>query len=183
VSSCQSRSDKLYNQINSTLQKTDARKWRLFGGVFDPKALHTRPRDYWEHLYTLQTPQGHLVLRSSMEVSSKFFRGGYKLTPVEEPVITVEKRELSWNPRELTDPFYRGVMHSGCRVLVQGEMAIDFFSQVADVYGEFQEKLEGVLEEDIGQLLEGLEQVIANSKYHDWERVISGLIFGQAKGT
>ncbi len=168
----------LFQKIRSSLTSGDPGKWKEYGHAHDPRRKYPKPIEYLEHILVREIPAGLLVLRCSLRVGAQFHGGGYVLTPLADPVFTVELRETSWDARDLTEPNRRGALSQTSskkgEVLTSGQPAFSLFMEVGrQLAGYYREKF-SEFEKLSKEILRELEDIANNGLSEAWDKRVEG---------
>lgn len=97
----------LLTKVKDLLKRADPGKWRREGEELDLDRKYPQQRDSWEKSYSISINNGILVIRSTQPVKCAYFGGGYTITPLGNPVYTVEIKASSFNARDVVEPGQR----------------------------------------------------------------------------
>lgn len=143
-------------KIKSLLKGIGPEKWIHAGHAFDPNILSPKALQSWEEVYAMVIPTGTLAIRSSQAMQSKFVRGGYVLSPLDEEQFTVELRVSGWQPKELVDPYHRTAASKerAYSTLAEGRFARELYLHVQKRFSEFRKSAQQQLESKIQDFLD-----------------------------
>ncbi len=163
-------------KIKEILKSTDPNRWGRAGAALNPNSTYPKALENWEQVYTLDLPNGVLVLRSSTPVDCKFVRGGFLFTPKAAERFLIELRPQGWNPKELIDPYHRGGVSRGEKkheTLAEGQYARELFMDVKDRYEKHTRTKQEDLNAVTANLLESLAYGRTAIRLEDWEQTTS----------
>lgn len=165
----------ILEKIKVVLKSTDPGKWSRAGNQLQSDALYPKALDTWEHLYTLDIPNGVLVLRASTPVESKFVRGGYQISPRAAERFTIELRAQGWSPRELIDPYYRMSQKGSAKfeTLAEGQYVRELFVDIQFRYRDHTRSRQDDLSIRAAEIIESFSVGKRAIEAADWNQVVS----------
>ncbi len=162
----------LFLKIRDTLTNSDPAKWDKYGEDLKSDVKHPKSYDKWDIAYCIDLPNGLLTFRSSQNVISEYFGGGYTLKP--DGIITyfIELRPRSWDPRTLIDPFFRSTLEKDkqYKPLADGEVAKELYELIENTYVNFSSQKKRGITESIQHLANNIIQIATEGEIAQWQR-------------
>lgn len=161
----------LISKIKIMLDKTGPDRWRRYDDEINPDQRFEKGRNAWERVYTLEIPNGTLVLRCSQPVRADYVAGGYALAPIGPERYLTEIRAKGWDAIELIDPYrLGGVSDKRCEVLAEGRIAQELFVLVASKVRGFVAETQKSFDAEIEDFLQKLPQQLRKMNFEIWSK-------------
>lgn len=158
-------------KIKGMLEKTSPDRWRRHDDEINPDQRFEKGRNTWEKVYTLEIPNGTLVLRCSQPVRADYVAGGFALSPIGPERYLAEMRAKGWDAIELVDPYrLGGVSDKRVEVLAEGRIAQELFVLVSSKVRGFVAETQKSFDAEIEEFLQKLPQALRKMKFEIWTK-------------
>jgi hypothetical protein len=162
----------LFNKIKDTLTNSDPSKWEKYGSELSLETKYPKNYEKWEIAYCIDLANGLLTFRSTQNVISEYFGGGYTLKPEGVKAYAIELRPRSWDPRTLIDPFFRSTLEKDkqFKALAEGAVAKELFEMIETTYVNFSSQKSLSITESIQEMTKNILEVAGESDIAIWAR-------------
>lgn len=162
----------LFVKIRETLTHSDPAKWEKYGDELNSEIKYPKSYERWEIAYCIDLPNGLLTFRSTQNVLSEYFGGGYTLKADGKKTFRIELRPRSWDPRTLIDPFFRSTLEKDkqFKSLADGDVAKELFELIEKTFVNFSSQKQRSIAESIQDLANTMLETAGDTKIEEWTK-------------